>query len=64
MGSGVKSVFDGSPIKVDNVAGRLNIASSNIKANFGKVQQEVASRNAQGMQYARENKSQVIDKRV
>ena len=59
FGNGVASVFEGSPVKVSNVAGRLQMASSNLKANGHMIQQGVASSKAQAIRDAKEIVSNV-----
>ncbi|MEE8484198.1 MAG: hypothetical protein V3S46_06330 [Nitrospinota bacterium] len=53
FGNGMVSVFDGSPVKVSNVAGRLKMASSNLKATGRTIQQGVAQQNAKAIQDAK-----------
>lgn len=59
FGNGVASVFSGSPVKVSSVAGRLKMASSNLKATGRTVQKKVAQQNAKAVRDAKVHNSKI-----
>lgn len=57
FGTGISPIFQGSPMNVPPVAGRLRMAAGNILANRNTVQRLVARGNAKAIQDARKNTS-------
>lgn len=57
FGSGLRPVFEGSPLRVSPVAGRLRMAGNNITANSNTVKRKVATSNAKAIRDARKNTS-------
>ena len=42
FGGGIPSVFNGSPVRIPPVSGKLSMAGANITANTREVQQNIA----------------------
>ena len=57
FGTGIPPIFQGSPMNVPPVSGRLRMAAGNILSNRNTVRQLVARSNAKAMQDARKNTS-------
>lgn len=57
FGTGIPPIFQGSPMNVPPVAGRMRLAAGNILASRNTVQRLVARSNAKAMQDARKNTS-------
>ena len=57
FGTGIRPIFEGSPLRVSPVAGRLAMAGNNVAGNRNIIQRVVASSNAQARRDAKENKS-------
>ncbi len=57
FGTGLRPIFEGSPLRVSPVAGRLRMAGNNITQNSATVKRNIAASNAQAMRNARQNTS-------
>lgn len=57
LGTGLNSVFEGSPIKLNNISGRLRTAGENVHMSETNVKQTVEKENAEAARDAREHKS-------
>lgn len=61
MGSGLPSIFNGSPTKVPPAMGRLKAAGSNVSMNQKGVKREVQSGNSKVERYAKTPKTGGVD---
>jgi hypothetical protein len=61
LGTGLESVFEGNPIKLNNVSGRLKVAGENVQTSEINVKQTVQKENTEAARDAQEHKSFIID---
>lgn len=61
MGTGLPSIFNGSPTKVPPPIGRLKAAGNNVSMNQKGVKKDVEGSNAKIEQYAKTPKSAGVD---
>ena len=59
FGTGLRPVFEGSPLRVSPVAGRLRMAGNNIAANSRIVKRGVAASNAKAVRDAKRSASSI-----
>lgn len=57
FGTGIPPIFQGSPMNVPPVAGRLKMAARNIMQNRSSIQRLVARGNSKALRDARKNTS-------